>query len=316
MNSEELKDDGIIGSFGGYIRRPKPTTSGMIANIFGENGEDADMISALSLTKFQETGVFVEVYLVKDSNGRLMREGESYPMIAKFNSIVRRPQPGQDGMTAQFFAANGEDADEVLNLGKTKYQDAFVFVQIKKNALIFNPDIQMKQQLEQQAAKTVINERKNLQKKIKEYGDAMNALKLSGFFKQPNVWKAIGTEEEYIDYIKNEKCLFHNHQCYDIQAFKMNNEDVRHYAYVPLCIKHAEQAKNDINSIPGGIKCLNMRHSILIYEWAMKKLTDILGYDEPNLYVLNPSKVLFWAIENKLNVYIPTSFKNAVDKIK
>lgn len=39
-----LKTDEQLGAFTGYIRRPTPANTGMTAQIFGENGNDADTI--------------------------------------------------------------------------------------------------------------------------------------------------------------------------------------------------------------------------------------------------------------------------------
>ena len=64
---QSLKTSEQLGAFTGYIRRPTPTNAGMTAQIFGENGNDADTILALSLSKYQEAEVFVNVYIIKDA---------------------------------------------------------------------------------------------------------------------------------------------------------------------------------------------------------------------------------------------------------
>ena len=66
--SSDLITNEQLGVFSGYIRRPIPNQSGMIAQIFGENGDDADTILALSLSKYQDVQVYVNIYLIKDSN--------------------------------------------------------------------------------------------------------------------------------------------------------------------------------------------------------------------------------------------------------
>ena len=126
INTEEL-----IGAFSGYVRRPHPTVAGMIAQFFGEDGEDADTISALSLTKYQDAQVYIQVYLIKDALGKVIKKDNNYVNIANFLGVVRRPKPVRGGMVAEFFAPNGEDADSVNNLGKSIYQDCFVYVEVK-----------------------------------------------------------------------------------------------------------------------------------------------------------------------------------------
>lgn len=70
---EAVLDDAryvVIGGFEAYIRRPRPTVSGMIAQFFAPNGQDADTVLALGMTRYQDCRVHVTIRLVQDADGR------------------------------------------------------------------------------------------------------------------------------------------------------------------------------------------------------------------------------------------------------
>ncbi len=58
-----------LGGFEAYVRRPHPLVSGMVARFFGENGPNADAITAMSLSKTVDAEVSVIVKLLKLPSG-------------------------------------------------------------------------------------------------------------------------------------------------------------------------------------------------------------------------------------------------------
>lgn len=61
---------GEMGSFEAYVRRPLPRQAGMVACFYGENGPAADAIAALSLSKFLDQRVTLDIALLKLPDGR------------------------------------------------------------------------------------------------------------------------------------------------------------------------------------------------------------------------------------------------------
>jgi hypothetical protein len=59
-----------IGGFQAYVRRPKPLQSGMVAMFYAENGEQADSVTAMSLSRYVETQVAVNILLLQDADGK------------------------------------------------------------------------------------------------------------------------------------------------------------------------------------------------------------------------------------------------------
>ncbi len=313
-----------IGAFSAYNRRPQPHLSGLVANFYGENGPDSDSITALSLTKFQEIDAYIVVYLIKDSMGRLMKEPQSqqYPKICAFMGKIQRPKPQKDGMLAQFFASNGEDADQVNALGLSKYLDAFIYIEILKPEaykiltasnpsepqveLLLNSD-----DLEQAATHLTAAERKALAKKQKVFQEANKILLMSNFFKQHAVWHSLGEPTAFQDWLKNTPC------CYPDEApcphhpslpFDFAPSQTPHYSYIPLCAQHAQNFS--FHTIPGGVAFVRLRHQMFIQMWAFETLKKLLN--TPSDQEPDPQKIANWALDKKLNHYLPPTYLNKV----
>ena len=307
--SQAEPENGQIGSFSGYNRRPIPTQSGMTAQFYGENGEDADMISALSLTKFQETDVNVNVYLVKDANGVLMKSVDgSYPHIAHFTCKVQRPKPQRDGMVAQFFASNGDESDQVNSLGLSKYLDAFVYVEILSTKARSVAPTRIAD-IDETAKQLTPAERRTNERRSKIYTEAHKHLQMSGFFNQPQVWLALASPFDFENWVLETPCCAPaDVQCpHPSTAFHLPGEMgvYQKFAVVPLCAEHAAQALN--GTLPGGAALLKMRRQVLIQQWALGILTEKIGID-PAYNQLDPQSVMAWAFENKLTQYVPPNY--------
>lgn len=308
-----------IGAFSGYNRRPLPDRTGLTAQVYGENGDDADMISALSLTKFLDADVFVKVHLIKDSHGQIMKNQGSFPMISSFNAKIQRPKGLRDGMVANLFAPNGPDADQVNELGLSKFLDSFVFVEILKpeaapqTAGAPAPDPanlpELASEMDELAQHLTPFERKALQKKSKAFGEANRLLKMSGFLRQPSVWPRLGGELDYQAWVDAIPCCAPGDApCAErAHAFKIPAESHAKYMIIPFCEEHAARAAD--GSLPGGIAFLRMRRDVLIQEWAWERLKAVVG-SPPGLDEPDPQKIFSWAHENSLTQHIPANYLN------
>lgn len=308
-----------IGAFSGYNRRPLPDRSGFTAQIFGENGEDADMISALSLTKFLETDVYVRVFLIKDSFGQIMKSNGAFPLISSFKGKIQRPKGMRDGMVANLFAANGPDADQVNLLGLSKYLDSFIFVEILKpeaapestKSLEPNPAIlpEISAELESLSHHLTPFERKALQKRAKAYHEANRLLKMSGFLRQPSLWAVLGSEIDFQSWVETcPCCAAGDAPCANKSSyFKIPAESNLKFMLIPLCTEHADAALH--GSLNGGIPFMRMRRDFLIQEWAWERILTLVGtpvgIDEPD-----PQKLFSWASHARLTQHIPANYLN------
>lgn len=302
-----------LGAFSGYIFRPKPTQSGMTAQIFGENGQDSDTISALSLNKFLNIQVYVKIYMVKDPIGRLMQDQGKYPVIAEFNGIVNRPTPQKSGMMAQFFAPNGMDANAVVELGKSEYQDSLVFVDIRSNQSIEDLskiEIENTNYInENYATRITRQQREHYQKREKEYRKMNDKLDMSSFFLRPEVLVAIGEPEEFAKWLEDHRnCAFplQHSNCMNVGHALLVPQLEGKYNYLPMCKEHGEKL-DDSHYFKENSAYYTFKHQLLQKEWILdffKKKFSIDGNSEPE-----PNRIIEWAVAHNLNRYMPTDYK-------
>lgn len=330
-----------IGSFAAYIRRPKPSNSGYIANFFGENGDDADTISVLSLTQYMDVEVSVSVYHIKDAVGFDMKNPETkqYPLISSFIGQVKRPVPSEQGMTAQFFAPNGEYSDAVNKLGMSNYVDSLVFVDIRgklqhNKINIYDTEIQ-ENIVENHAWKVSEAEKKTYLSKIKRFTKYNLELHESDFLLNSNLLDRVNEEFPYKEYLTSNTCCYkhYNKMCehrennkllninvdMDIKDYQTGKGNV--YSYVPLCEEHFNHIydKNNeeilYNLIDGGKAYLEIKNHIMIKKWVMDffiKEFSLTGHEEPDSF-----KILAWCSNNNLRDYLPQKFvKNALSLAK
>lgn len=312
---QSLKTSEQLGAFTGYIRRPTPTNAGMTAQIFGENGNDADTILALSLSKYQEAEVFVNVYLIKDAIGQIMKKDGAYPLISSFLGYVRRSLPKKEGMIAQFFAPNGQYADEVSKLSKSDYLDCLVFVDVRGNLAINNVNVIQEQNIKDidsnyinvmtKTEKQEIEKREKALKKMNEH------LQFSEFLQRKDVLTNLGSEEDFQKWLETQKVCSHYEEsepCKHIAVVMESDFLPRPFNYLPVCENHFDDISNydhfDLNR-----KYYEMKHHLLLKQWALNILSEnfsIDGKSEPD-----PKKVIEWAAGKNLSRYLPIKY-NAI----
>lgn len=307
-----LKTDEQLGAFTGYIRRPTPANSGMTAQIFGENGDDADTILALSLTKYQEAEVFVNIYLIKDSVGQIMKKDGSYPVISSFLGYVRRSMPKKEGMIAQFFAPNGVYADEVAKLSKSDYLDCLVFVDVRGNLSISNQSFIQIENMEEidknHINRMTKNEKQELDKKEKSFKKMNDILQFSEFLQRKEVITSLGTAQGFQTWLSNQNTCSHyddNHTCKN-EAVVMESDILpQPFNYLPVCEKHFDDLQ-DYEHFNEHKKYYEMKHHLLLKQWVLHLLSEKFSKDgksEPN-----PKNVIEWAAGKNLSRYLPLKY--------
>ena len=319
-----------IGSFAGYIRRPKPMNTGYIAYFFGENGSDADLITTLSLTKFLNLDVHITVYLIKDAVGVDKKDNETgkYPIIAQFQGKIQRPKPSDTGMMAQFFAINGENADEVNRLGESSLLDALVFVDlngINKNINYNEVNIYKNQDEKNQreivknhAWKVAEKEKHDYMAKTKKYLSANKALHESDLFLNKDLMKLINDLDEkytFKSFLLKQKCIYkkQNVNCEHNATNLVQLRKGDQFSFVQFCDEHYELMYNEedrtINyeQIDGKQHYLELKNILLLKQWVWDFFIQefsLTGQEEPNSV-----KIYLWLVENGFRDLIPKKFE-------
>jgi hypothetical protein len=297
MTEENLN----IGAFCGYIRRPIPSQQGMLAQIFGENGDDADTILALSLSKFQDIEVSVNIYLIKNADGKNMKENDKYPVISSFVGYIRRSLPKKDGMIAQIFSPNGIHSDSISILSKTEYLDALVFVDIKKpQAQTDNNEVTLEID-NNHLTKITLEEKKELLKKEKQWAKDWEKIKTSEFFFNETIIKSIGAPEEFKEWLVNNKpCLVTNELCKNATIPLISTVGYVNYNYYPVCESHKNKFIEDLDK---NNLFYEMKYRLLIKEWVWSKIQQKFKNTVINTPDLD--KAITWFKELKIDIFLP-----------
>lgn len=304
--------DEQMGAFSGYIRRPIPTVSGMTAQVFGENGEDADTILALSLSKYQDAQVFVNIYLVKDSLGRLMKQGEKYPIISSFQGFVRRSMPKKDGMIAQFFAPNGEHADSVSELSKSDYQDCLVFVDVRGSKSIKNNNkIQQENHSyidSQYSEKITILQKQEYAKKEKAFKKMNELLEFSNFITKIEVMTSIGNSKLFKNWLINTQTCSHLQEKPCLLQSNIISIDflLKPFNYLPVCEEHFSDLNNP-QHLEENKLYYEMKHKLLLKQWVWQEFKKHFSFD--GLSEPDPNKIIEWAASKNLSQYLPSKYQ-------
>lgn len=308
-----------LGVFTGYLRRPSTTQTGMTAQFFGPNGQEADMIATLSLSKFQDLEVYVSVYLIKDANGQLMKENNKYPLISSFLCYIRRPTSSKHnseaGMTANFYAPNGPGADSMTALCYSDLVDSLVFVDIRGSLAIKNKEVIDEENMEfidDNYSNVITTHEMKLIKKNEKKFKKMNELILNGeFLTRQNVVSALSPNAEtFKDWlIANHGCIAPTERpCMNDSTIVEVDFVFKPHNYLPCCSEH-KGLFSDLTHLDQHKRFYELKHRLLLREWAwsiMKERFSLDGVSEPD-----PARIIAWALSKKLETYLPEKYKAA-----
>lgn len=313
---ETLRPGDAIGSFAGYLRRAKAFSAGLTAQIFGENGPDADMITSLHLTKFLDAHVKVTVWMIKDGAGKPMGRDGTYPKITEFVGIIKRPLASNSGQVAQFFGGNGANADAINVLNQSCYQDALVHIEmhhadVGQTASDVETSGEPDDGILRSAGKMTPVERDGHRKTQKKAAEAIEILRLSGFFRHENVLGALGRDDEHGSWMSSQLCCHPGQSACDggaVSGFLIPGG--RRYRRIPLCQTHLEQWLDGTASTPDGSSPLAFAESQSItytQRWAMDALNRALGVADGR--IPTPGTIYAWAADKKVHTMIPSTFR-------
>ena len=163
-----------LAKFTAQLRRPRPLRSGVIAEMFVRNGEDADAAMQLGRSDLMDARVRVDF-------------GDD---MGSFEGDMRRPLPRLEGFVVCVYGENGPDADLITSLGLSKFLDMSVEVVITQlktpeGATVVKPE-------PKRAASKPAPE-----KPPKSTREPALILWTAALWGNPKVWSRIGTDESY-----------------------------------------------------------------------------------------------------------------------
>lgn len=167
--------------------------------------------------------------------------------------------------------------------------------------------------------------------RAREFGDAAKALKLAGFFRKPEVWRAIGTDEEFRQWIQRQPSAWSGEfseyvdgegRCEAAHVSRIEyGRGMGHkpeYACVPLT--HAEHmlhhAKGESvfdrelpngEGIERGRQWMERMRVKYVEQWAWNTLKTLLGQE--SMADIDPKLVTSWATKADVYEHLPYEFR-------
>lgn len=175
------------------------------------------------------------------------------------------------------------------------------------------------------ARETLESAQKSLQQAaIETYGAYAQELRLySNWMGNPEVWRHLGTDDEYLEWCRNQKCA----HCSRAPEWEMDTlvlNEAAHvrrvangagtaikppYSAITLCSGcHKSQHQHGESAIGGKDKVDKLRLDH-VKQWAWERMRGIFGVE--SMRQADPVRVLSWAKEHAIDRYLPSSYREA-----
>ncbi|MFT5483328.1 MAG: hypothetical protein ACI9GW_001985 [Halieaceae bacterium] len=157
------------------------------------------------------------------------------------------------------------------------------------------------------------------------YGEYAKALVQSGFFRVPNVWCAIGTDGQYLEWVKRQKSAISGefseyHDDGEAYCIPAHVRRVAHgsgtaikppYSAIPLTNQEHQQAHQHGDSNLRPDEWWDKTRIQYVARWAYETLKHNLRYG--SYTSIPPSKLVEWASQYNVTEYLPRSIKDGAN---
>lgn len=151
-----------------------------------------------------------------------------------------------------------------------------------------------------------------------DYGKQAQELKLSSFTRALDVWKATGSDDQFLAWVRTQKCVARSGLPCDgpIQAAHVwRLEDgfgkgiKGSYAAVPLCAFHHRLHHTETEDAIGGREYLDKKRVETVSGWVWATIKDDLRV--ASMRDAAPGWVHAWAQKRSVERYLPESYREA-----
>lgn len=159
------------------------------------------------------------------------------------------------------------------------------------------------------------------------YGEYAKKLVQSGFFMSPDVWAAVGTDKDYLEWVKRQKSAISGefseyHDDGEAFCIPAHVRRVEHgsgtaikppYSAIPLTRAEHDQAHQhgDTNLRPD--EWWDKMRIKYVSKWAYEVLKKTMFYD--SYTNMPPQDLVKWASKHDLTQYLPLSYINAETEV-
>lgn len=149
------------------------------------------------------------------------------------------------------------------------------------------------------------------------YGNEAKILKQSSFLRTPEVWKAIGSDETFKVWIRQQPCC----ACGQLSCEERRIEAAHvlriadgagmgikpEYSCIPLCRTCHQSQHDEGETFLGGKEFSDKQRILYVSKWAWELLKEQLG--ESHWYDVTPESLRYWAESNDVDKYLPKIYK-------
>lgn len=148
------------------------------------------------------------------------------------------------------------------------------------------------------------------------YSQNAKAPRLSSFFRAPEVWRAIGTDAQFLAWLRLQKCAYcsaqpNEHHPTEAAHIRRVAEGAGvaikpQYCAIPLCHNHhaLQHAKGE--GALGGRDWFDKKRIEVVTQWAWEILKQQLGFES---WTQVPPEILYrWATTHSVQNYLPQDY--------
>lgn len=149
-----------------------------------------------------------------------------------------------------------------------------------------------------------------------DHGKFAQWLVQSGFFRMPKLWAFLGTDDEFLEWLKSQRCAYTSapdrHDGDVVPAHVRRIADGAGtaikptYSAIPLCNKHHLQQHQHGEDHLGGKEWFDRQRIKWLEDWSRERLKDLAGIE--SLTQLTPYHLESVLRGSKINVNIPTEY--------
>lgn len=149
------------------------------------------------------------------------------------------------------------------------------------------------------------------------YSNEAKALRLSSFFRSPEIWRAIGTDAEFLAWLRQQKCAYchaepNEHKPTEAAHVRRVAEGAGvaikpDYCAIPLCHTHHSLQHAQGESALGGKEWFDKKRVEYVTRWAWELLKQQLGYS--SWKQVPPDTLYAWAELKGVLTYLPPEYR-------
>lgn len=157
-----------------------------------------------------------------------------------------------------------------------------------------------------------------------DFGDDARILRQSAFFRTPEVWRALGTDDDFRRWCWTQPCAFdtstmdpldRKHEgdvvfCHVLRIANGAGKGIKpQYSGIPGCHKHHQMQHQYGESVVGGKEYLDRQRIVHVQRWAWDTLKRRIGVE--SMKQADPARVLQWAEEHGVESNLPREYREA-----